>query len=683
MHRYTGRPICANPCDGYDDICEDYSDEECEGVPFISIMIYVGTVTIVTSGIVTLFRKSYSIQQEDRINGSGKHNTINMNSTIDVENSKCLETYAGLRTNVDFTKALSNLLYCYQSYGYEQKAKQISHHYYKMERMYCKSQEECVDDYYLNYLGTNESTKYFYDIIDNSWVFQVYTRFTTICPMPVKIMSTNIKMLRLNQCLKFLVRVMFHYVDLVKDVILLIQIWQYMLGSNLKTFFAYEFPAVTFVIILTSLAASEISLILILISSNVYAIYSIREKVLSVLLIIVMPAVTQYQEMILEMKKLNILVKTKQIIGNENLNESKLYVNMHLSTIREKIQIITALRVDFRANTNVLEHFVQLVLLLLILLLRETNTANVVQMNKIFFDVNYVFIILSSTWSFVSLLRGQLAYIEALKNNCIPMLGKVILLSFYTIGLAGRLFAIVLFCTPLLGLCDTNYHGYYGATSTDPGTIDGLNTYTVYDYQESGTPIFFENFWHKFLLNDTVFFYVPVYFYYNYFIVIVIHIVLGCIFQSKMNRSSKERETKKIFQNIYTLLCPPLFLDWELVYQNSKGLITVKKCWIKSQTFLIYHIIIHLVEHVLLCIPLMMLKRAIADRNEKLSDLFPPLKDELYSTYIVNVLLAVGIVVAFVLPPLQYGLAHLYFVKGHPWSRILNAKLNSGPPAIN
>jgi hypothetical protein len=84
----------------------------------------------------------------------------------------------------------------------------------------------------------------------------------------------------------------------------------------------------------------------------------------------------------------------------------------------------------------------------------------------------------------------------------------------------------------------------------------------------------------------------------------------------------------------------------------------------------------HSIEHIVLCIPLMLLKRAIADRNEHLSYLFPPLNNELYSTFIVNLLLALGLIVSFVLPPIQYGLAHLYFVKGHPWSRLLNERLN-------
>jgi hypothetical protein len=80
----------------------------------------------------------------------------------------------------------------------------------------------------------------------------------------------------------------------------------------------------------------------------------------------------------------------------------------------------------------------------------------------------------------------------------------------------------------------------------------------------------------------------------------------------------------------------------------------------------------HCLDHIVLCIPLILLKSTIDARNEELAEIVPPMNDELYSTYIVNVLIGIGFAVALVLPPIQYGLAYLYFTKGQPWSRILN-----------
>ncbi len=41
-HRYTGNWICAVPCDGHDDLCEDFEDEKCDlGTSRIFITLFV------------------------------------------------------------------------------------------------------------------------------------------------------------------------------------------------------------------------------------------------------------------------------------------------------------------------------------------------------------------------------------------------------------------------------------------------------------------------------------------------------------------------------------------------------------------------------------------------------------------------------------------------------------------
>jgi hypothetical protein len=284
---------------------------------------------------------------------------------------------------------------------------------------------------------------------------------------------------------------------------------------------------------------------------------------------------------------------------------------------------------------------------------------------------------MSTGWSLLSLLRGHISYIKASKADVMPLRGQIILLSFFAVELSGRLYIFVLFCTPFLGLFDTNYHGYFGALSAGKGNE---NQTSLFDYHMNNTPIFFKEAWQQFKFDSHLYFYLPTFLYIFLIAMIISHIITGYIIQSKIHRKSKERDMKNLFHAFHSLMSPPLVLDWELIYRKSKGKITVKDSWLKSQYCIIYFAILHLIEHIVFCIPLIMLKSAITERNEKLHDLFPPLNDELYSTYVVNVLLGVGIVVAFILPPIQFGLAHLYFTKGHPWSRILNANTCSNEP---
>jgi hypothetical protein len=304
----------------------------------------------------------------------------------------------------------------------------------------------------------------------------------------------------------------------------------------------------------------------------------------------------------------------------------------------------------------------------------------VAQMDKIFLDNYELLIYLSTIWSFVSLLKGLLSYIEVKKSNFLPLLGKLLLLHYFAIGLSGRLFAIVLFCTPLLGLFDTNYHAIFGKMSVQteffPSSVK-RQTFYLFDYTTNNTEISFDELWQKFQIKNLHLSSYPTWVSILCIALILLHIVTSYILQSKLHRKSNNKSAYNIFQSIYTLLCPPMFIDWEEIYRKHKGLITFKQSWQKSQKFLISHIVMHSFEHSVLCIPLILFQTSISERNEQLVKFFPPLDDEKYSTYMVNVLIGTGLAVAVVLPPIQYGLSRVYFTKGHPWSGLLNYKLYS------
>jgi hypothetical protein len=65
-HRYTGRWICAVPCDGHDDLCENFADEDCEpGSRFIlSVIVCILLIFISIIG-ETLIRAQKCSKIED------------------------------------------------------------------------------------------------------------------------------------------------------------------------------------------------------------------------------------------------------------------------------------------------------------------------------------------------------------------------------------------------------------------------------------------------------------------------------------------------------------------------------------------------------------------------------------------------------------------------------------------
>jgi hypothetical protein len=674
-HRYTGRSICAYPCDDFDDLCEDYSDEDCEHVSFVILLIYVGTVVILISSFMRLSAEYLFI-----LSNGGKItprvSVYCLSLSIKVEEVSH-ESYIKLRKNLNFTNRLSNILFFYQFNGDIIRAKTLIQYYLKMESI-CSETQDQMYQYHFDFLGTGDTTTFVYGVLENSFSIKVQTFLAINCPKYAKeiVMSRNVREAILH--VQFLREVLFYYTHFVKEIALVIQIWTSMLGSSARTLLdnISSFPAVVFCAILSSMAVAEFALMFTFASNQTFVKYGKVKIIASYIIIPFMPAVVHYQELKLKVNCLQALNKVK-LMKNIEHNEYLTSVDKGLSGHIKQTKDLQSLRSELRANANVPKSFVQLLILIIILFLQQTSTPKVVQMDKVFLNKQGFFVVLSAAWSFFSFIRGQISYIRALKANVLSVLGKVILFAYFGFSISCRLWSITLLFTPLLGLFDTNYHAKLGTIDAIVMMhgISHLRMFKLLDYNNNGRPIFFEDAWSKLKLKDAEMSNIPAFFLLVLITLFIFHIVLGFILQAKQNKHSKERETRKLLQAVYALLCPPLFIDWEKIYRDSNGLITVKVSWRKSQILIICHIMIHCLEHIVLCIPLMGLKWAIYKRNLTLQDMFPPLNDELYSTYIVNVLLGIGIGVALVLPTAQYGLAHLYFTRGHPWSRILNSKL--------
>ncbi len=126
--------------------------------------------------------------------------------------------------------------------------------------------------------------------------------------------------------LKYGFRVLFYYVDLVKDIILLLQLRLVIAtsqGGLMAGGFYHSFPAAAAAAVLASILASWLTNAVVLLSSPVMEGYSRLRKGLSALFIPVVPAAVHYKEMRLEMEA-NGAVKAaeedvKEVMGSEPL----------------------------------------------------------------------------------------------------------------------------------------------------------------------------------------------------------------------------------------------------------------------------------------------------------------------------------------------------------------------------
>ena len=133
---------------------------------------------------------------------------------------------------------------------------------------------------------------------------------------------------------------------------------------------------------------------------------------------------------------------------------------------------------------------------------------------------------------------------------------------------------------------------------------------------------------------------------------------------------------KRILQNLSSaLICQPVHFDWEHLYRLNEGNLSILECWKRSKYLLLGYNILFFLEHMVLFVPMVLLKIAIVQRNQLLERDFPLTEDELHSTQVVDSHFFSACVLFFVSPFLCYFLSYIYWRKKHAWSRILDSAI--------
>ena len=155
------------------------------------------------------------------------------------------------------------------------------------------------------------------------------------------------------------------------------------------------------------------------------------------------------------------------------------------------------------------------------------------------------------------------------------------------------------------------------------------------------------------------------------------------------------KDTPKRLQHaLWTLICPPLFLDWEGVFRESGFAAPVGECWRRSTRFFVACCALNSAETLLLGLLALTGRQRLADARaliESFVFLVDAGEDQYFRTEnldsfqsmekferVYNVCFGAVIAFATATPAVMGGLAYIYFaVKGHPWVRILREGLRS------
>ena len=290
-------------------------------------------------------------------------------------------------------------------------------------------------------------------------------------------------------------------------------------------------------------------------------------------------------------------------------------------------------------------------------------------MGNIIVEAGQTFVTLTMGMSFVSIVRGHINYISAGKKGHLGFLGKVILAAYVSVGLAGRLWAFLMFFTPILGLFNI-------LKMAELGTMGASNT-TVTNIYLNGTVITLAQKWNEEFKFD---FLLDIYSAWP-ITAVYVTIALGLCSSHLIVGTCTQR--KYIALNIgldnviHTLVCPPLYPDWEEIYWTHEGSLKFYECWKRFQKCLRTFVLLFVCENVALCIPLATLRFTFEQRRNHLeANFFPLLPEEALSIQIADSLLFPSLIgLAIVLPLCQFSLALAYLRYGHPWASLMTREV--------
>jgi hypothetical protein len=587
----------------------------------------------------------------------------------DINRRMKISDYIIMKNSEGFASSVANCFAKFKSTNSTTGAHEMSNFIYRLEKECNDGDSDTTDMFFFNVLGTDTTANRLYDCSERSFGFKIEHFCISHSPFWLLILMNRND---LGNCLTFVMyckKVMLHYADLIKDFFLVWQIWVMIFGSNRLALFDsnVDFPVTVFWVTIAAITCSELTNIVTLIHCDTFTHWSRGQKLISCIFVPLMPALVYYMELELKFKGASDMrdLKKAELNISQEIHKS---VEKKLSKSRKKMQALKILRTQFKSNENVAEHLIQLIILLLIIFMNKSATIKVTSLEKLVLDDNGTVLIVSTIISCVSLLSGQVAYISAIKGNFLSLTGKLILYIYFSISLSARVFAIILCYTPVLGLFNTNGHGKMGFLKLKRGMSD-----YAHDVTHANQIVTIGQAWGNFTLD------VPdVYPMLNYFsllppLLFLLHWGVSLFLLSCLYKKNKYPKLQIVLQSLYTIIFPPVFVDWEVIYRDSDGEVLITKCWQKTKMFIFSQIVINFIQHILLCVPLVLLKVKIDQRNKDLTvaGLYP-LKDELFSTQMVNDLLIAGFSVSFLLPFVQCVLIFVYFTKGHPWSRILN-----------
>ena len=269
------------------------------------------------------------------------------------------ELYGAIRSSKEFGAVVLNFVsFVWSTKDIVEQIK-LCKNLFEME----KAMHNNVDDvnlHIMNNVGTNDTVGRFYDLLDKSISVRLEKWFYRKLPRPIYSLIHNFYGKIAIIIISNLVKVILHYTDIYKDTFLAYIIYARVLGYQLGN---GSFPQSMFLTLVASIVATEVLNLASLMLNPEFSSWGRKKKVLSILFSPLIPA---YMIFLQTWNEVIIIIEAKKMADSNPTWET--HQEGLLAKIKDRIYKTKALVFQFRANENSFEHFLQLVVIILIIL---------------------------------------------------------------------------------------------------------------------------------------------------------------------------------------------------------------------------------------------------------------------------------------------------------------------------
>ena len=656
----------------------DKSDENnCQPLAFEVLLAYVFTgagIFVISAGIITICHNYCNTESENRFTSISLKD---LRATASNSESSRADFYRQWKSGRSFRETIYSYLAVCELTSDVNTSIEICKKIYEEERM-LNNNVDRTDTFFFKNMGSNDITDYFYSHVDVG----VFVRFkvSLFKILPRRVMETmhfieqNLIMKKAAIVFECILKTTIHYVDIIKDALIITKLWEYITDSDgavLNTEY-HVFPKVITTLLLISILMTEAFSVLVVNTHPhlKHHDHGILWRALWTMITPLMPARALFEEMLIKIEEANFISE----LDNLSFYKSTLATapaQTMLSENRQKLYSLRSFRAELKAVENVLENFSQLVVYIMIALVYQSKTGTVPNLGALFLSKTKVFLVISACVSFISLVWGHISYLTARKNGFVLMVGKVVLLAYFSLSSLVRISALIMLLIPFLGVFDTMAHfkmaqyNYFSINKAVPfRAIMVYENGTITNLHEAWSKLQLQNLQELTGMPDIT----PII---TLLVIVIIHLIAGCY----LLRPIQKLGGRLFLLSVFSLICPPLYADWEELHLRNEDL-DISQCWKKSMHLFTAFLILECVEHLACLLPMVALKVSVDRRNTLLDKSgFPPIEDELHSTFIINGILISAPCFFLLIALLQFFVAKIYFKHCHGWSRILRANV--------